>query len=67
MTKLREGKRIRLIPYIKNPTEFGVILGMDRKHGVAYVKIDKIYRRDKFDDGLREVPLEQIRSLKKGE
>ena len=61
--KLKEGQKVRLKPNKSEgwPEEFGVIESIDDiDNDVIMVRVDKKYRDDASDDGLREVGEKQI-------
>lgn len=58
---LKEGDRVRLTAFEDQPEEEGEIEDVDLDSGLVYVYVDKKYRKGKADDGLREVPIEQVK------
>lgn len=65
MTTFKTGQRVRLKPVDDFPEEFGVIV--EAVDETSYlVEVDKKYRTNKADDGLRDgVPAESIEVVKK--
>ena len=61
--RYRPGKRVKLLPFEDQPEQKGHILNWPTNDVIA-VEIDVQYRdADGTDDGLREVPLNQIEVL----
>lgn len=65
MPTIKPGDRVRLKPWTdpedpenKCPEEFGVILSADP--GFCTVRLDEAYRVSRYDDGIREVPEDQV-------
>lgn len=60
--KFKEGQRVRLLPFEIEPEQFGTVLGIEGTD-VILVEIDKQYRDNLWDDGFREVPVEQVEEI----
>lgn len=57
----RDGQHVKLRACEGNPTEWGHILGDGPAiNGVVVIKLDRAYRSGPYDDGIREVPIEQV-------
>jgi len=57
------GAKVILAAFEDQPEEAGEILSIDRKSGTAVVSVPP---GDDQDDGLREVPLEQLKETPHG-
>jgi hypothetical protein len=58
---LEYGDRVRLLPFEEEPEELGTVVG-GLVNGNYTVRVDDEYRHhdDAYDDGLRDVPAEQL-------
>jgi hypothetical protein len=61
--ELRRHQRVRLKSTDLCPEEFGIVLENYPERGIVLIGIDKKYRDDEYDDGLRETPIEQIQEI----
>jgi hypothetical protein len=59
--KLLIGKKVKLLPFEDEPEGYGELLSVDRS--TALVCLEKKYRIDKFDDGLRELEFNQLEEI----
>jgi len=59
--RLLIGKKVKLLPFEDNSEEYGELLGVDRS--TVVICLEKKYRIDKFDDGLREIEFNQIEEI----
>lgn len=59
---IRTGSRLRLTRKNGEPEQFGIALGSAWNRSVV-VRLDPEYRTDRFDDGLRDVPVDQIQEV----
>ena len=60
MTEFYEGMRVKLLPFAETnqPEQHGELIGID--NGCATVLLDVEYIGEFPDDGLREVPEDQV-------
>lgn len=56
-------KRVKLAAFEEQPEQFGYLMSEEESNGTLMVCVDQNYREDFLDDGLREVPIEQVTIL----
>lgn len=61
MSRFNEGMRVYILPWGDEPEQFGTCCGPEN-NGVVVVQVDLKYY-DPGDDGLREIPVEQLEAL----
>lgn len=54
------GTRVILKPFEDNPEERGKVLSYDPPSDTYVVRVDPRFRTDPRDDGLREIPADQV-------
>lgn len=69
--KLHTGERVRLKPFqdddVNDSEQFGVVQGWEDEdptsNDTVIVQLDDLYYNGLLEDGLREVPLDQVEKL----
>ena len=56
-------KHVTLLPFEDQPEQTGTILSDDIKSDCVIIELDHEFVTDPGDDGLREVPIDQIKEL----
>lgn len=66
---IEEGQRVRLKPFEGEPEQVGTVVAVEEilkpfgTDSFRLVQVDEIFRSGDNDDGIREVPLDQIEPL----